>query len=67
LPNTKQCEIFATAGSEEKLEFLRELGVDLPINYSTQDFETVIKKETGGKGVDAAFLMLLVAVPSGRE
>jgi NADPH2:quinone reductase len=51
----KQCEIFATAGSDEKVEFLKQLGVHHPINYTTQDFEAIIKKETGGKGVDAIF------------
>jgi NADPH:quinone reductase-like Zn-dependent oxidoreductase len=51
----KGCEIFSTAGSEEKLNYLSALGVHHPINYTTQDFEAVIKKHTNGKGVDAIF------------
>ncbi len=50
-----QCEIFATAGSESKLSYLRDLGVHHPINYNTQDFETEIKKITQQKGVDVIF------------
>jgi NADPH:quinone reductase-like Zn-dependent oxidoreductase len=51
----KGCEIFSTAGSDDKLKYLSALGVQHPINYSTQDFESEIKKHTGGKGVDAIF------------
>lgn len=50
-----QCEIFATAGSESKLSYLRDLGVHHPINYNTQDFETEIKKITQQKGIDVIF------------
>lgn len=49
------CEIFATAGSEKKLNYLRELGVQHPINYITQDFELVIKDLTQQEGVDVIF------------
>ena len=49
------CEIFATAGSESKLSYLKEIGVQHPINYNTQDFETEIKKITQQKGVDVIF------------
>jgi NADPH:quinone reductase-like Zn-dependent oxidoreductase len=51
----KGCEIFSTAGSEIKLNYLRAQGVQHPINYTTQDFETAIKDATGGKGVDVIF------------
>ena len=51
----KKCEIFSTGGSQEKLKKLTALGVHHPINYSTQDFQTEIKKITGGKGVDVIF------------
>ena len=37
------------------LEYLSSIGVQHPINYSTQDFETEIKKITGGKAVDVIF------------
>ena len=51
----KGCEIFSTAGNDDKINYLRALGVQHPINHTTQDFETEIKKHTNGKGVDAIF------------
>jgi NADPH:quinone reductase-like Zn-dependent oxidoreductase len=51
----KQCEIFSTAGTEEKLHYLIKSGVHHPINYTTQDFEIEIKRITSGKGVDVIF------------
>ncbi len=51
----KQCEIFSTAGTEEKLRYLAALGVHHPVNYTTHDFEEEIKKITEGKGVDVIF------------
>jgi NADPH2:quinone reductase len=55
LAKHKGCEIFSTAGSDAKLDYLRSLGVQHPINYTTQDFETEVKRLTNGKGVDAIF------------
>ncbi len=51
----KGCEIFSTAGSDAKLQYLSSLGVQHPINYTTQDFETEAKRITNGKGVDVIF------------
>jgi NADPH2:quinone reductase len=51
----RQCEIFSTAGSEEKLRHLSASGVQHPINYTTHDFEKEIKKLTKGNGVDVIF------------
>lgn len=51
----KQCEIFSTAGSAEKIEHLKSVGVHHPINYKNQDFENEIKQITGAKGVDVIF------------
>ncbi|MCW3092783.1 MAG: L-threonine 3-dehydrogenase [Ferruginibacter sp.] len=51
----KQCEIFSTAGTKEKLQYLKASGVQHPINYTTHDFEKEIKTITGGKGVDVIF------------
>lgn len=44
--------VFGTAGSAEKLDRARELGLDIGINYREQDFAEVIKETTGGQGVD---------------
>ncbi|CAJ2648721.1 unnamed protein product [Trifolium pratense] len=44
--------VFVTAGSEEKLDFCKEIGADVGINYKTEDFVARVKEETGGQGVD---------------
>ena len=51
----KQCEIFATAGSPDKVAYLKQLGVQHAINYNTEDFEKTINKLTAQKGVDIIF------------
>lgn len=45
-------EIFATAGSAEKLEFLQRIGVQHVINYRQDDFYRRIQQLTAGYGVD---------------
>jgi len=44
--------VFATAGSDAKLEKARELGVEEGINYRTRDFADEVKRLTGRRGVD---------------
>jgi NADPH:quinone reductase-like Zn-dependent oxidoreductase len=44
--------LFGTAGSGEKIDFLRRYGVDHPIDYHSQDFVEEVRKATGGEGVD---------------
>jgi NADPH:quinone reductase-like Zn-dependent oxidoreductase len=51
----KQCEIFSTAGSAEKINHLKELGVQHAINYNLQDFEKEVNAITQGKGLDVIF------------
>ncbi|RRS04280.1 NAD(P)H-quinone oxidoreductase [Aquabacterium soli] len=43
---------FATAGSAEKCEAVRQLGAE-PINHREQDFSREVLTATGGRGVDA--------------
>lgn len=45
-------QIFATAGSERKRAFLRELGVQHVMNSRTLDFAREIQDLTNGRGVD---------------
>ncbi len=52
---SKGCEVFATAGSDKKLEFLRQLGVQHPINYREVDYSDAVHKILAGKKLDAAF------------
>jgi NADPH:quinone reductase len=47
--------VFATAGTDEKLQLCRELGADVAINYTTGDFADVVLAETDHAGVDVVF------------
>ena len=49
------CEVFATASTDEKLAKAKALGADHVINYTTQRFETVVRRGTGKRGVDVVF------------
>lgn len=44
--------VLATASSDEKLERLRELGLDEGINYRRDDFVAEARRLTDGRGVD---------------
>jgi NADPH2:quinone reductase len=44
--------VLATASSDEKLERLRDYGLDHGINYRTSDFPVVARELTAGRGVD---------------
>jgi NADPH:quinone reductase-like Zn-dependent oxidoreductase len=46
------CRVFATAGSDEKLQKARELGADDVINHSTSDSREEVRRRTSGRGVD---------------
>ena len=45
-------EVFATAGSEDKVAFLNALGAQHAINYRTADFTAEIRRLTDREGVD---------------
>jgi len=47
--------IFATAGGPEKKAVLEKLGVDLAIDYLSEDFVEVVKERTDGQGVDVIY------------
>jgi NADPH2:quinone reductase len=47
--------VFATAGTDEKVQLCRDLGADVAINYNDADFAEVVLKETGNRGVDVVF------------
>ncbi len=48
-------EVFGTAGSAEKLDFLRTLGVQHPVNYRESDYAEVIASKLDGARLDATF------------
>ncbi|MCF6241366.1 MAG: zinc-binding dehydrogenase [Bacteroidales bacterium] len=41
----KNCKIYGTAGSDEKIEYIKNQGVDFPINYRQKDFSTEISEK----------------------
>ena len=41
--------------ADGKARLVRELGADETINYTTQDFETEVKRLTNGRGVDVVY------------
>jgi NADPH:quinone reductase len=47
--------VIATAGSDEKVDFCRQLGADDAVNYRTEDFVGYVEDVTNGRGVDVAF------------
>src|SRR5579884_3549066 len=51
-------EMYGTSSSDEKLQRVREMGLQHAINYQRQDYEAAIKELTSGEGVDAVFEML---------
>jgi NADPH2:quinone reductase len=50
--------VIVTAGSDEKCQACLALGADVAINYRTQEFVEIVKKETGGKGADVILDMV---------
>ncbi len=48
------CVVYGTA-STHKQDYLREMGVDHPIDYRTTDFYEAVKKIRGDKGLDVVF------------
>ncbi len=44
--------VLATAGSADKVATCRDLGADVAIDYRDEDFVSVVKDATGGRGVD---------------
>ncbi|MEX0967689.1 MAG: zinc-binding dehydrogenase [Bacteroidia bacterium] len=51
----KGCIIFGTASQPQKLTFLKEQGVDYPVNYKEKDFEEEIKHILNGDKLDVVF------------
>jgi len=49
------CIVYGTAGSDDKLAYLRQLGVDHPINYRREDFATAVRRVRGDAGLDVVF------------
>lgn len=50
--------VFTTAGNEDKCRVCRELGADRAVNYNKEDFVSVCKDATAGRGVDVILDMV---------
>jgi NADPH2:quinone reductase len=47
--------VFATCGSSAKAQLCRDLGADVVIEYSSEDFAEIVLAATDGRGVDVVF------------
>ena len=47
--------VFATAGTDEKVDLCRSLGAHVAINYTNSDFSDVVLAATANEGVDVVF------------
>ena len=55
MAKAKGCYVYGTASSL-KQDYLKKIGVDFPIDYTTSDFEKVIRNHDGfGEGIDVVF------------
>lgn len=50
--------VYATAGSDDRVRAIEELGADLGINYRDKDFVEEVKRVTDGRGVDVILDMV---------
>ena len=48
-------KVIACASSDEKLEFAKQHGAELALNYAKEDLKEGLRKLTGGKGADIVF------------
>ncbi len=55
LARMRECRVAGTAGSDEKIGFLRKKDVDPAINYRKEDFEKWIRETMPGGKIDVAF------------
>ncbi len=54
LAKKRGARVLATA-STRKLEIAKDAGADVVIDYTNEDFEAVVHRETDGRGVDVAY------------
>ena len=51
-------EVFTTAATKEACDFCRDLGAAVAINYTKEDYVTVVQDRTQGQGVDIVLDMV---------
>jgi NADPH2:quinone reductase len=55
LAKHRGARVFATAGTDAKVQLCLDLGADVAINYNDADFAEIVLAETGNRGVDVVF------------
>ena len=55
LAKHRGAKVFATVGSDAKIQLCKDLGADFVINYEKEDFTETVMTETGNVGVDVVF------------
>lgn len=55
LAKNKGCTVYGTTSSDSKFEYLKNNGVDHPINYLKTDYQKELLKISGGRKLDIAF------------
>jgi NADPH2:quinone reductase len=55
LAKLRGARVFATAGTDAKVQLCRDLGADVAINYNEEDFAQVVLGETANRGVEVVF------------
>ena len=49
------CRVLATAGGPAKTALARELGAELAIDYTAEDWVDIVRRHTNGRGADVIF------------
>lgn len=55
LGKAKGAKVIATAGGPKKVQLCKDLGADIAIDYTSDDFVKIVKAETGGRGADVIY------------
>jgi NADPH2:quinone reductase len=55
MAKNRGARVIATVSTEEKARLAKEAGADEVILYTTQDFESEVKRVTGGEGVEVVY------------
>ncbi|WP_033828974.1 NADPH:quinone oxidoreductase family protein [Bacillus andreraoultii] len=48
-------KVIATAGGPDKVKICKDLGADIAIDYTKDDFVSIVKSETNGRGADVIY------------